>query len=404
MVIVRMRETEEQTVTSPLMATYARSDLTFEKGQGPHLVTTDGETYLDFGGGIAVNTLGHAHPHLVDTVKAQTEKLWHTSNLYEIADQHRLAQRLVDASFADRVFFGNSGAEADECAIKVARRYQWARGKKDRMGIIAFTGAFHGRTLATLAAGGQDKHLEGFGAPMPGFTHVPYGDIDAVNQSIRDDTGAILVEPIQGESGIHVPPSDFLACLRDLCDAHGLLLMVDEVQSGMGRTGKLFAYEWSGIEPDVLTTAKGLGGGFPVGACLATEEACASMSVGTHGSTFGGNPLAMAAGNAVLDILLADGFLAQVNDLAAYLWDGLTRLADQHQKIFSKPRGKGLMVGLKCGPENTSIVKAARDEHLLVVPAADNVIRLLPPLNIDRSHADEAITKLGKVAVTLSND
>ena len=391
-------------MTSPLMDTYARTDLTFEKGHGPYLEATDGATYLDFGGGIAVNTLGHAHPHLVDAITDQAGKLWHTSNLYEIADQLSLAQRLVDASFADRVFFGNSGAEANECAIKLARRYQWGQGKKDRVGIIAFEGAFHGRTLATLAAGGQEKHLEGFGTPVPGFTHVPFGDIDAVNQSIRDDTGAILVEPIQGESGINAPPGDFLACLRDLCDAHGLLLMVDEVQSGMGRTGKLFATEWSGIEPDVLTTAKGLGGGFPVGACLATEEASEFMSAGTHGSTFGGNPLAMAAGNAVLDILLADGFLSEVNELAAYLWTALDGLAAKHPNIFSKPRGKGLMIGLQCTPNNGKIVKAAREEKLLVVPAADNVIRLLPPLNITRAHIDEAVTKLDRSAHTVSND
>jgi len=391
-------------VTSPLMDTYARSDLTFETGHGAYLTASDGQSYLDFGGGIAVNTLGHSHPHLVDAVKAQADKLWHTSNLYQITDQHRLAQRLVDASFADRVFFANSGAEANECAIKVARRYQWAQGKKDRMGIIAFQGAFHGRTLATLAAGGQEKHLEGFGDPMPGFTHLPFGDIDAVNQTIRDDTGAILVEPIQGESGINLPPSDFLACLRDLCDAHGLLLIVDEVQCGMGRTGKLFASEWSGIEPDVLTTAKGLGGGFPIGACLATEEASEPMVAGTHGSTFGGNPLAMAAGNAVLDVILADGFLSEVNETAAYLWSALDDLAHQHPDVFSKPRGKGLMIGLVCGPENTAIVRAARDEKLLVVPAADDVIRLLPPLNTTKEQVDEAVTKLGNVAKTFSND
>ena len=391
-------------MTSPLMGTYARTDLTFTKGHGPYLEATDGQTYLDFGGGIAVTTLGHAHSHLVDAVTAQAQKLWHTSNLYQIADQERLAQRLVDASFADQVFFANSGAEANECAIKLARRYQWHQGKKDRTGIIAFTGAFHGRTLATLAAGGQAKHLEGFGAPMPGFTHVPFGDIDAVNQSIRDDTGAILVEPIQGESGIQVPPDDFLACLRDLCDAHGLLLLVDEVQTGMGRTGKLFAYEWSGIEPDVLATAKGLGGGFPIGACLATADAAEAMVAGTHGSTFGGNLLAMAAGNAVLDILLADGFLEQVRDTGAYLWQTLEGLAGAHPAIFENPRGKGFLVGLKCTPDNSQLINAAREEKLLVVPAADNVIRLLPPLTVTKSQIDEAAAKLDRAAQKISHD
>jgi acetylornithine/N-succinyldiaminopimelate aminotransferase len=302
----------EAVLIAPLLPTYARADLAFERGEGAWLFGTDGKRYLDFSGGVAVNALGHAHPALVKALTEQAQKVWHVSNLFRIPEGERFAKRLADASFADTVFFANSGAEAMECAIKMARKYQAVSGKPEKSRFITFDGAFHGRTLATLAAAGNQKYLEGFGEPMPGFDQVRFGDLEATKKAITPATGAILVEPIEGEGGIRVPPPSFLRGLRELCDRNGLLLVLDEVQSGMGRTGKLFAYEWAGIEPDILAAAKGIGGGFPLGACLATAEAAKGMTAGTHGSTFGGNPLAVAVGNAVLDVILAPGFLDHV--------------------------------------------------------------------------------------------
>jgi acetylornithine/N-succinyldiaminopimelate aminotransferase len=307
----------QMTQPSPLFETYARADIAFDHGEGSWIVDTRGERYLDFGGGIAVSALGHAHPHLVETLREQAGKLWHTSNLYEVPEQRRLAQRLVDATFADKVFFTNSGAEALECAIKTARRYHYAKGHPERFRIITFEGAFHGRTLATIAAGGQPKYLEGFGPKVEGFDQVPFDDMDALKAAITDETAALLIEPVQGEGGIRPVALSFLRDLRALCDDKGLLLIFDEVQSGMGRTGKLFAHEWAGIEPDIMAVAKAIGGGFPMGACLATEEAASGMVPGVHGTTYGGNPLAMAVGNAVLDVILADGFLEGVHGQGA---------------------------------------------------------------------------------------
>jgi acetylornithine/N-succinyldiaminopimelate aminotransferase len=389
-------------VVTPVMPTYARTDLQFESGKGPYLKTVEGETYLDFTAGIAVMTLGHEHPHLVKALTDQAASLWHTSNLYRIPGQERAAERLIEATFADTVFFANSGAEAMECAIKTARRYHWSKDTPERTHIITFEGAFHGRTLATLAAGGQAKHLEGFDPKMGGFVQLPYGDIDAVNQTIRHDTAAILVEPIQGEGGICLPPADFLACLRDLCDAHGLLLILDEVQTGVGRTGHFFAHQASGIEPDILATAKALGGGFPVGACLATADAAKGMVAGTHGSTFGGNPLAMAAVNAVLDIVLEEGFLAQVKTSGEQLKHGVQKLVEQYPTLLEEVRGQGLMLGLKCKIPNTNLVSALRSQNMLVVPAGDNVVRLLPPLNITDTHIEDALKRLQAACKALS--
>ena len=309
---------------TPLLPTYSRADVAFERGEGPYIYSTSGERFLDFGGGIAVNVLGHAHPHLVAALTAQAAKLWHTSNLYRIPGQERLAERLVAATFADTVFFGNSGAEAVECSIKMARKYHAARGEPQRYRLITVEGAFHGRTLATIAAGGQKKYLEGFGPKVEGFDQVPFGDHEALIQAIGPETAGILIEPIQGEGGIRPFGWDYLRTLRALCDEQGLLLVLDEIQTGFGRTGKLFAHEWAGIAPDIMAIAKGLGGGFPVGACLATEKAAAGMTSGTHGSTFGGNPLAMAVGNAVLDVVLAPGFLDHVNRVANYFVRGFS--------------------------------------------------------------------------------
>jgi len=367
---------------SALFDTFARTPLSFERGEGTWLITPDGDRYLDFAGGIAVNSLGHSHPHLVAAITAQAEKLWHVSNLYEIPGQRRLAERLCAATFADKVFFTNSGAEALECAIKTARRYHYARGEGQRYRIITFDGAFHGRTLATIAAGGQAKYLEGFGPKVEGFDQVGFDDIDAAERLIGEETAAILVEPVQGEGGIRQFPTSSLKRLRELCDRHGLLLIFDEVQCGIGRTGKLFAYEWSGVSPDIMAIAKGIGGGFPMGACLATDEAAAAMTAGVHGTTFGGNPLAMAVGNAVLDVVLADGFLDDVSRKALVLKQGLAAVADEFPDVLGEIRGVGLMLGLKCVVPNGKVNAALRGEKLLAVPAGDNVIRLLPPLTV----------------------
>jgi acetylornithine/N-succinyldiaminopimelate aminotransferase len=387
---------------SALYETFARAPLAFERGEGAWLVTERGERYLDFAAGIAVNSLGHAHPHLVAALTEQASKLWHVSNLYEIPGQTRLGERLVEATFADKVFFTNSGAEALECAIKTARRYHFVNGHPERYRIITFEGAFHGRTLATIAAGGQYKYLEGFGPKVDGFDQVPFNDIDAAEQAIGPETAAILLEPVQGEGGIRDFPAQSLKRLRQICDDHGLLLIMDEVQCGIGRTGKLFAHEWAGITPDLMAIAKGIGGGFPMGACLATDEAAKGMTAGVHGTTFGGNPLAMAVGNAVLDIVLEPGFLAEVQRTALLFKQGLAAIADEYPQVMKGIRGSGLMLGLKCAMPNAKVNEALRDQQLLAVQAGDNVIRLLPPLTVTDADIQEALQRIGAAAKALA--
>jgi len=373
------------------MPTYARTPVAFERGEGAYLFDAEGRRYLDFGAGIAVNALGHAHPHLVSALAEQAAKLWHVSNLYEIPDSERLARRLADASFADRVFFCNSGAEAMEGVIKLARRYHFHNGQPERYRIITCEGAFHGRTLTTLSAAQNPKHIEGFGPIAEGFDQVAFGNLNELRAAITPETGAILVEPIQGEGGVRKASLDYLRGLRAVCDEFDLLLLFDEVQTGMGRTGKLFAYEWSGIAPDVMGLAKGIGGGFPFGAFLATEKAAAGMTAGLHGSTFGGNPLAMAVGNAVLDILLADGFMKRVAGTARKLLSGLEDLARRHPQVIDEVRGAGLIIGLHCVVPNGELVGKLMEQGLLTVPAAENVVRLLPPLIIEDAQVDEAL-------------
>ncbi|ACM25390.1 aspartate aminotransferase family protein [Agrobacterium rhizogenes] len=384
--------------TAPLYDTYMRAPLRFERGEGVWLFTETGERYLDFAAGVAVNSLGHAHPHLVAELKAQADKVWHLSNLYEVPGQEKLSKRLTEATFADKVFFTNSGAEALECAIKTARRYQFSKGHPEKFHIITFEGAFHGRTIATIAAGGQEKYLEGFGPKAPGFDQVPFGDLDAVRAAVTDATAGILIEPVQGEGGIRPATNEFLRGLRQICDEHGLLLILDEVQCGVGRTGKLFAHEWSGVTPDIMAVAKGIGGGFPLGACLATAEAASGMKAGTHGSTYGGNPLAMAVGNAVLDIVLADGFLDHVRDIALVFRQGLASLQDRFPDIIEDIRGEGLMLGIKAAIPQAELLQAIRAEYLLGVPAGDNVIRLLPPLVVTAEEAREGIARIERAA------
>ncbi|MEP0233980.1 aspartate aminotransferase family protein [Roseibium sp.] len=379
---------------SALFGTYARSGLEFDHGEGVWLVASDGRRFLDCGSGVAVNALGHSHPHLVDALKTQAEKLWHVSNLHPIAGQERLGRRLADATFADRVFFTNSGAEAMEAAIKTARRYHYDQGHPERFHVVTFEGAFHGRTLATIAAGGQAKYLEGFGPKAPGFDQVPAGDLEALKKVIGPQTAAIAIEPIQGEGGVREVQADFLRHLRKICDDEGLLLIFDEIQTGVGRTGKLFAHEWSGVTPDIMAIAKGIGGGFPVGACLATAEASDCMVPGIHGTTFGGNPLAMAVGNAVLDVILADGFLDAVKSKGLSFKQKLAGLVDSHPKVLSDVLGTGLMLGLKCVVPVAELVVMAREHGLLAVPAGDNVVRIMPPLTISEEEISEAVERL----------
>ena len=381
-------------MTSPLLPTFARAELSFEKGEGPWLYGRDGERYLDMGAGIAVNALGHAHPHLVQALTEQASKVWHTSNLFQIPEGERLAKRLVDNTFADFVFFANSGAEANEAAIKMARRYHYANGNPERFHIVTFEGAFHGRTLGTIAAGGQEKYLEGFGPKVQGFDQVPPEDIDALKAVIGPQTAALMIEPIQGEGGVRTVSNVFLRELRALCDSQGLLLIFDEIQTGVGRTGKLFAYEWSGVTPDIMSVAKGIGGGFPLGACLATAEAAKGMTLGTHGTTFGGNPLAMAVGNAVRDVILEPGFLESVERKGLLLKQRLAELKDRHPGVIAEVRGQGLIMGLRTVVPNTAFVSAARDQKLIVIGAGDNVVRLLPPLIITEADLGEAINRL----------
>lgn len=383
---------------SLLLPTYARAPVSFERGEGPWAITADGTRYLDFGAGIAVNALGHAHPHLVKTLTEQAGKIWHTSNLYGAPDGERLARRLCEATFAERVFFTNSGAEANECAIKMARKYHAAKGNPERFHIITFEGAFHGRTLATIAAGGQQKYIGGFGPKVEGFDQVPFDDEKALRAAITPETAALMIEPIQGEGGLRSVPARFLKLLRELCDENGLLLIFDEIQTGVGRTGKFFSYEMYGIAPDIMSIAKGIGGGFPMGACLATEEAASGMTLGTHGTTFGGNPLAMAVGNAVLDVVLAPGFIEKVGQISLRLKQSLAELKDKHPQVIEEIRGEGLMLGLKLRTLNTDFVTEARAQGLLVVGAGDNVVRLLPPLIITEADVAEAVSRLDRAA------
>ncbi|MGZ3290216.1 MAG: acetylornithine transaminase [Xanthobacteraceae bacterium] len=381
---------------SHLLPVYARVDLAFERGEGAWLIATNGERYLDFTSGVAVNALGHAHPHLVEAVTEQAKKLWHVSTLYRIPEAERLAERLCAASFADVVFFANSGAEAMECAIKMARKYQAANSQPERYRIVTFEGAFHGRTLATLAAGGQKKYLDGFGPVVEGFDQVPFADLEATKRAIGPETAAILIEPIMGEGGVRVVPPEFLRALRRLCDEHGLLLVFDEVQTGVGRTGQLFAYQQSGVSPDIMALAKALGGGFPLGACLATAEAAKGMVAGTHGSTFGGNPLAMAAAGALLDVVLADGFLERVRHTALILKQKLAEIRDRHPDVIAEVRGEGLLVGLRAVVPSAQLVDALRAEKMITVAAGDNVVRLLPPLIVSEDEVAEAVRRIDR--------
>ncbi|MEO9458204.1 MAG: aspartate aminotransferase family protein [Lentilitoribacter sp.] len=377
------------------------SGATFTSGKGVWLETDQGEKYLDFTAGIAVNSLGHCHPHLVETLKQQAEQLWHISNLFQVTGQTTLADRLTANTFADKVFFTNSGVEAMECAIKTARHYHFANGEAERFEVITFQGAFHGRSTATIAAGGQEKYIEGFGPKAPGFIQVELNDLDALKEAMTENTAALLIEPIQGEGGLRYVPTEFLKELRALCDETGVLLIFDEIQCGVGRTGKLFAHEWSGVEPDIMAVAKGIGGGFPLGACLATEEAAQSMVPGTHGTTFGGNPLAMAVGNAVLDVVLEDGFLENVQDVALLLRQGLAELTDTYPDTIEEIRGQGLMIGIKCKTPNVELLGAMRDEKFLAVPAGDNVIRLLPPLTLTKDEARDGLSRIKNALKTI---
>ena len=386
-----------------VLPTYNRAPLTFVKGEGSWLVEADGRRFLDLGAGIAVNSLGHANPALVEALTAQAQALWHVSNLYQIPAQQALADKLVAATFADTAFFTNSGTEACELAVKMARKYWYDLGQPERVNIITFEGAFHGRSAAGIAAAGSEKMTKGFGPLLPGFVHLKWADHDALRDAAaKPDVAAILIEPVQGEGGIRPVPDQCLKGLRDLCDEHGILLIFDEVQCGMGRTGKLFAHEWAGISPDIMMVAKGIGGGFPLGAVLATETAAAGMTAGTHGSTYGGNPLACAVGGKVMDIIADDAFLAEVNRKAGLLRQKLEGLVAAHPDVFDAVRGAGLMLGLKCKAANTDVVAAGYGQQLLTVPAADNVVRLLPPLTISDDDIAEAINRLDRAASALT--
>ena len=388
-------------MTSALIPTYARAPLAFERGEGVWLIGTSGERYLDFGAGIAVASLGYSHPHLVEALTAQAGKLWHVSNLYQIPEGERLAHRLVEATFADLAFFTNSGAEALEVAVKTARKFHAVDGHHERFHIITFEGAFHGRTIAMIAAGGNPKYIEGFGPKAPGFDPVPFNDLDAVEAAIGPQTAAILVEPIQGEGGIRVADPRFLAGLRALCDRHGLLLIFDEVQCGVGRTGKLFQHENAGVVPDLLAFAKGIGSGFPLGGCLATFEAAKGMTTGTHGTTYGGNPLAMAVGNAVLDVVLEPGFLEDVARKGLLLRQRLASLEDRYPQVIAGVRGEGLMLGLVVQGTPADFVVEGRRQHILTIPAAENTVRLLPPLTVSDDEIAEAVDRLERTCIAL---
>jgi acetylornithine/N-succinyldiaminopimelate aminotransferase len=389
-------------VSSHLLPTYARVDLAFERGEGAWLITAEGHRYLDFTSGVAVNALGHAHPHMVEAITEQAKKVWHVSNLYRIPEGERLADRLCRLTFADTVFFQNSGAEAIECSIKMARKYQYADGKPERYRIITFEGAFHGRTLSAIAATGNKKYLEGFGPPVEGFDQVPFADLEATKKAIGPETAAIMIEPVMGEGGVRVVPHNFLRALRKLCDDNGLLLIFDEIQTGVGRTGDLFAYQHTGVTPDIMAVAKALGGGFPIGACLATTEASKGMTTGTHGSTFGGNQLAMAAGNAALDVITADGFLDRVKKNALLLKQKLAEIKDRHSTVIAEVRGEGLLMGLRMVPPSGEMVDELRNEKMITVAAGDNVVRLLPPLIIGEKEIAEAVARIDRACARLA--
>ncbi|MSU91520.1 acetylornithine/succinylornithine family transaminase [Rhodobacteraceae bacterium 2CG4] len=386
---------------SPVLPTYARAPLSFVEGAGPWLTTETGERYLDLGGGIAVTALGHANPRLVAALERQARRLWHTSNLYRIPNQEKLAQLLVDNSFADTAFFTNSGTEAMECAVKMARKYHHARGNPERNRVVTIEGSFHGRTMGMIAAAGGDKLTRGFAPLLEGFDRVPFGDIGALRAAIGPATAAIAVEPILGEGGIKAFGPEALREMRALCDEAGILLIFDEIQCGMGRTGRLWAHEWAGIAPDIMAVAKGIGGGFPLGACLATEDAASGMTAGTHGSTYGGNPLGCAVGAEVLTVMLEDGFLDNVRRTAGRLRQGLEGLVASHPQVFESIRGEGLMLGLVCRPANGDVVQAGYGQHLLLVPAAENVVRILPPLNLTDAEIDEGLARLERTALAV---
>ena len=391
----------EKKTSSAIMPTYARVDLAFERGEGAWLIAEDGQRYLDFAAGIAVNSLGHCHPHLVEALTAQAGKLWHVSNLYQAPAGERLARRLTELTFADVVFFTNSGAEALECAIKTARKYHSAGGQPERYRLVTFEGAFHGRTLATIAAGGQKKYLDGFGPPTAGFDQVPFGDMKALKAAIGPETAGVLLEPVQGEGGIRAFTPAMLREIRQICDDNGLLLVLDEVQTGVGRTGKLFAHEWAGITPDIMAVAKGIGGGFPLGACLATTEAARGMTAGTHGSTYGGNPLGMACGNAVLDVVADEAFLANIRQMSLLMKQRLAEMKDRHPAIIEDVRGEGLLLGIKARIVNSDLIAALRANHLLTVGAGDNVVRFVPPLIITEAEVATAINALDAACTAL---
>jgi acetylornithine/N-succinyldiaminopimelate aminotransferase len=389
--------------TSHLLPVFARADLGFERGEGAWLIATNGERYLDFTSGVAVNALGHAHPYLVAALQEQATKLWHMSNLFKSPDGERLAARLCQGSFADLVFFANSGAEAMECAIKITRKHHAAKGHPERYRIVTFDGAFHGRTLATLAATGTAKYLEGFGPPMDGFDQVPLGDFEAVKKAIGPNTAGILIEPLQGEGGVRSAPHAFFKALRQLCDDNGLLLIFDEVQTGMGRTGELFAYKRLGITPDVMSLAKALGGGFPIGACLSTAEAAVGMTPGSHGSTFGGNPLAVAAANAVLDVMLKPGFFEHLQKMSLLLKQKLASAVDRHPNVLAEVRGEGLLIGVKAVVPSADLVAALREQKLLTVGAGENVVRFLPPLIVSEAEIEESVQRLERACAAFSS-
>ena len=384
-----------------ILPTYARAPMSFVKGEGSWLIEADGRRFLDLGAGIAVNALGHAHPKLVKALSDQAGALWHTSNLYHIPQQQALADRLVEHTFADTVFFTNSGTESCELAVKMARKFWYEQGQPERVEIITFDGSFHGRSSAGIAAAGSEKMTKGFGPLLPGFKHLDWNDHEALKAAIDESTAAILIEPVQGEGGIRPLPDACLKGIRDLCDETGVLLILDEVQCGVGRTGRLFAHEWAGIEPDIMMVAKGIGGGFPLGAVLATERAASGMTAGTHGSTYGGNPLGCAVGCAVLDEVTAPGFLDDVNRKAGLLRQRLEALVDSHPEVFDSVRGSGLMLGVKCKATNIDVVNAGYDKGVITVPAADNVIRLLPALTISEEEIAEAVNRLDAAASSL---
>jgi len=386
-----------------VLPTYTRAPLAFVRGEGSWLEATDGSRYLDLGAGIAVNALGHAAPDLVATLTEQAGKLWHVSNLYQIPEQERLADILVAHTFADTVFFTNSGTEACELAVKMVRKYFYEKGEPGRTDILTFEGAFHGRSSAAIAAAGSEKMIKGFGPLLPGFKHLPWGDLEAVKAAVSETTAAILIEPIQGEGGIRPAPEGFLKALREICDATGTLLVFDEVQCGVARTGRLFAHEWAGVAPDVMMVAKGIGGGFPLGAVLATENAASGMIAGTHGSTYGGNPLGCAIGAKMIEIVTAPGFLDEVSRKAGFLRQRLEGLVAAHPDIFEEVRGQGLMLGLRCKLPPGDVVKAAYAQYLLTVPAADNVLRLLPALTISEDDMAEAVRRLDAAATALEH-